>query len=109
MIGYVDTSGKARERDEGDTGLGYPCFSGPGIEVHGDLGGWAPGNEPSRLPEGIGRILPSKADVVVQIHYHPSGKPETDRSRIGLYFARRPIKQTLQWGLAGNFEFPLSP
>ena len=67
-----------------DPGLGYSCFSGPGIEIHGDLGGWAPGNEPARLPEGVGRLLPGKADVVVQIHYHPSGKPETDRSRIGL-------------------------
>jgi hypothetical protein len=109
MLTYVDMSGQARKRDEADPGLGYTCFSGPGIEIHGDLGGWAPGNEPSRLPEGIGRILPSKADVVVQIHYHPSGKPETDRSRIGLHFARQPIKQTLQWGLAGNFEFQLPP
>jgi thiol-disulfide isomerase/thioredoxin/mono/diheme cytochrome c family protein len=109
MLTYIDMSGQARKRDQSDPGLGYSCFSGPGIEIHGDLGGWAPGNEPSRLPEGIGRILPSKADVVVQIHYHPSGKPETDRSRIGLFFARQPIKQTLQWGLAGNFDFQLPP
>ncbi|MGE5756684.1 MAG: peroxiredoxin, partial [Planctomycetaceae bacterium] len=107
MLSYVDRSGQARKRDAADPGPGYQCFSGPGIEVHGDLGGWAPGNEPSRLPDGIGRILPSKADVVVQIHYHPSGKPEADRSRIGLHFARAPIKRTLQWGLVGNFGFQL--
>jgi hypothetical protein len=107
MLTYVDRSGQARKRDAADPGPGYLCFSGPGIEIHGDLGGWAPGIEPSRLPDGIGRILPSKADVVVQIHYHPSGKPETDRSRIGLHFAREPIKRTLHWGLAGNFDFQL--
>jgi len=100
MLAYVDTSGQGRKRDEADPGLGYECFSGPGVEIHGDLGGWAPGNEPSRLPDGVGRSLPKGADVIVQVHYHPNGKPETDRSRIGLHFARKPIKQVLHWGFA---------
>ena len=109
LLGYVDTTGQARKRDDADPGLGYTCFSGPGIEIHGDLGGWAPGNEPSRLPEGVGRLLPGNADVVVQIHYHPSGKPETDRSRIGLHFSKTPIKQTMQWSLAGKFDLKVPP
>jgi peroxiredoxin len=109
MLGYVDKTGKARERDEKDPGPGYTCFSGPGIEIHGDLGGWAPGNEPSRLPEGVGRLLPKDADVVVQIHYHPSGKPETDRSRIGLYFSRSPVRQTLHWSAAVKFDLKIPP
>lgn len=103
VLSYVDTSGKARELDAADPGLGYSCFSGPGVEIHGDLGGWAPGNEPSRLPDGIGRIMPKGADVVMQVHYHPSGKVETDRTRIGLYFAKTPIKQALHWSAAVNF------
>ncbi len=102
VLAYVDTAGQARKRDEADPGLGYSCFSGPGIEIHGDLGGWAPGNEPAFLPEGVGRILPSKADVVMQVHYHPSGKPETDRTRIGIYFAKKPIKQILHWSASLN-------
>ena len=102
ILAYVDTTGQGRKRDEADPGLGYSCFSGPGIEIHGDLGGWAPGNEPAFLPEGVGRILPSKADVVMQVHYNLSGKPETDRTRIGLYFARKPIKQILHWNAALN-------
>jgi hypothetical protein len=109
VLTYVDTSGKAREKDEADPGPGYMCFSGPGIEVHGDLGGWAPGNEPSRLPEGVGRVLPRKADVVMQVHYHPSGKPETDRTRVGLYFARKPIKQTLHWAAAAKWDLVVPP
>ena len=109
ILAYVDTSGQARKRDEADPGPGYSCFSGPGIEIHGDLGGWAPGNEPAFLPEGVGRSLPSKADVVVQLHYHPSGKPETDRTRIGLYFAKKPVKQVLHWNLAANFGLDIPP
>ena len=81
-------------------GPGYTCFSGPGVQIHGDLGGWAPGNQPSQLPDGIGRSLPKDADVVIQVHYHPSGKPEIDRTRIGLRFARKPVRQTLHWNAA---------
>lgn len=97
VLSYIDVSGKARERDAADDGPGYACFSGPLVEISGDLGGWAPGNDPSRLPDGIGRKLPSKADVVMQVHYHPSGKAETDRTRIGLYFSKTKIKQTFHW------------
>ncbi len=104
MLTYVDVKGEARKRDAGDPGPGYECFSGPQVEIHGDLGGWAPGNEPSRLPEGIGRSLPKGADVVMQLHYHPSGKPETDRSRVGLHFSRKPVKQILHWSAAINME-----
>jgi hypothetical protein len=99
VLGYVDTSGQGRKRDEADPGQGYSCFSGPEVEVFGDLGGWAPGNEPTFLPEGIGRLLPSKADAIIQVHYHPSGKPETDRTRVGIYFSKKPIKQALHTNL----------
>ena len=40
MLAYVDTSGVGRKHNEADPGLGYSCFSGPGVEIHGDLGGW---------------------------------------------------------------------
>ncbi|WP_435019030.1 redoxin family protein [Tundrisphaera sp. TA3] len=102
ILSYVDVSGMARKKDAADEGPGYSCFSGPGVETHGDLGGWAPGNEPAILPAGIGRSLPRGADVVTQIHYHPSGKPETDRTRIGLYFSKVPVKQVLHWNAALN-------
>jgi hypothetical protein len=38
----------------------------------------------------MGRELPAGADIVVQVHYHPSGKPESDTSEIGLYFTPKP-------------------
>jgi len=109
ILAYVDTSGKARERDQADPGPGYSCFGGPGEPIHGGLGGWAPGNLPHQLDEGIGRSLPRQSDIIVQVHYHPQGKPETDRSRIGLYFARKPVKQTLHWGFVINPGLELPP
>ena len=58
ILAYVDVSGEARKRDAADPGPGYSCFAGPGEPISGDLGGWAPGIQPSPLPEGIGRLLP---------------------------------------------------
>ena len=96
-MAFVETAGKGRLKDKAEPGPGYTSYSGPGVDIVGDLGGWAAGNEPVHLPEGMGRLLPKGADVILQIHYHPSGKPEVDRTQVGLYFARRPVKQTLQW------------
>ena len=109
ILAYVDTSGKARERDRADPGPGYSCFGGPGEPIHGGLGGWAPGNLPSELDEGIGRSLPGKSDVIVQVHYHPRGKAETDRSKIGIYFSRKPVKKSLHWAVAINPGLELPP
>jgi hypothetical protein len=109
ILSYVDISGKARERDLAEPGPGYSCFGGPGEPINGDLGGWAPGNRPSQLPEGIGRFLPKNGDIIIQVHYHPNGKPETDRSRLGLFFARKPVKQVLHWNAAANLDMQLPP
>jgi mono/diheme cytochrome c family protein len=109
ILAFVDTSGKARERDTADPGPGYSCFGGPGEPIHGGLGGWAPGNLPRRLDDGLGRSLPRGSDIIIQVHYHPQGKPETDRSRIGIYFARKPVKQILHWGVVINPELELPP
>ena len=102
VLAYVDTSGKARERDASEPGPGYTCFGGPGEPIHGGLGGWVPGNLPSQLDEGIGRSLPRQSDIIIQVHYHPRGKTETDRTRIGLYFARKPVKQIIHAAAALN-------
>jgi len=109
ILAFVDTSGKARERDQAEPGPGYTCFGGPGEPIHGGLGGWAPGNQPSFLPEGIGRSLPKESDVIVQVHYHPQGKAETDRSKIGLYLAKKPVKQAMHWGVVINPGLELPP
>ncbi|WZO97831.1 AhpC/TSA family protein [Isosphaeraceae bacterium EP7] len=108
---YLDVRGLGRERDTSDPGPGYMCFSGfTGDRIFGALGGWTPGNEAHFYGEGIGLNLPKGADVVMQVHYHPSGKPETDRTRLGIHFARKPIRQSLQWISAcadpETFELP---
>ena len=83
---FLDMSGEARRLDAAAGGSGYPCFGGPRIVPAGGLGGWAPGATPEPLPAGMGHVVEKGADLVIQIHYHPDGKPETDRSELGLTF-----------------------
>lgn len=97
VIAYLDTSGMARKLDEADPGPGYSTHGGgPGFIPSGFLGGWAPGNEPRRLPAGVGNALPKNSDIVLEVHYHKSGKPETDQTTVGLYYSREPISKRVR-------------
>jgi hypothetical protein len=102
VLAVFDTTGRARKLDQADKGPGYAVFGGFGtlptglpLLPTGSLGGWAPGKRPQTLPAGYGRYLPPGADVLLQVHYHKSGKPETDATRIGLYFAKGPIEKEI--------------
>lgn len=96
VIAYLDTSGKAREKDAADPGPGYTSFGGIGVTPSGTLGGWAPGLVPRLSPVGTGTLLPKGADIVLQVHYHKSGKPETDLTKIGLHFAKWPVDKRIR-------------
>jgi peroxiredoxin len=104
---FIDTLGQGRklERQEQaqsrvagelDQGPGYTSGMGVGFLPRGNLGGWAPGMGARRLPEGTCYFLPKNADVVMQMHYHRDGKLEKDGTRIGLYFAKKPVTKQLQ-------------
>ncbi|MGE5192210.1 MAG: redoxin domain-containing protein [Deltaproteobacteria bacterium] len=86
---YLDRSGAARKKDAADPGPGYGSFGGPGFLPSGSIGGWAPGGTPQPLRDGMGRQLQKGSDLVLQIHYHPSGKTETDQSAIGIHFVKQ--------------------
>jgi hypothetical protein len=50
--------------------------------------GWVPGNFPLFYPDGVAKVLPANADLVVNMHYAPSAKEETDQSEVHLYYAK---------------------
>ncbi len=93
---FLDDRGAARRLDALTPEPGYGKFGGPGFAPSGALGGWSVGNTPRALPGGMGRYLKQGSDLVMQIHYHPSGKAETDQSEVGLYFVKEPLAQSLK-------------
>ncbi|RYH00722.1 MAG: ascorbate-dependent monooxygenase [Alphaproteobacteria bacterium] len=103
-IAYLDTSGGARKLDEAEAGPGYTSFGGIGVAPSGALGGWAPGIMPRMAAEGSGILLPKGADIVLQVHYHRSGKAEKDLTKLGLYFAKGPVDKQIRTMILPNRE-----
>lgn len=106
---FVDTSGVAERLDALDPGPGYTCFGGPGFLPTSSLGGWAPGNRPRPLPDGIGMLLPKSSRVVMQVHYSArSGVVTPDRTSVALYYSKQPVQKRLLVApvINQNFRIP---
>ena len=76
--------------------------------VDSHLCGYAPGDLPSVYPEGTAKKVPAGSDLLFQIHYTPDGKVKTDRSKVGLIFAKAPVEhRAYTLGIAQRqFELP---
>lgn len=122
VLNFLDATGQARDLekkekarksdgDEKDHGPGYSVAMGVGFQPQGGLSGWAPGQVARHLPEGAGYLLPKGSDLVMQVHYHRNGRAETDRTQVGLYFAKKPIARRYQGmairgqGIGGSMLF----
>ena len=88
----VDKSGNSRAKDAKDPEPGFPGLDLPeGTESPGGhFLSWQPGRGSYRSPLGLAWTLPAGADVVVQLHLQPIGRPERVAPLIGLYFTDRP-------------------
>jgi hypothetical protein len=104
---WVDTSGEARRREASSGEVGYVAFGNPGFSPAAYLGGCVPGSTPRLFPPGIAEAYPLGGDLVLQVHYSPSGKPETDQTEIGIYFVREPVKRMLEWLRLGSFNIEI--
>lgn len=54
------------------------------------LGGWVAGAPPLTYPAGLPRALRPRTALMLMVHYHPSGKPETDQPELAFYRAAQP-------------------
>ena len=86
---FADTSGQGRKLAAGSPDGGYNCFGGAGVAA-GLIGGWAPGMTPREPIPGYATPLAKNTDLILQIHYHPSGAPAEDQSSLGLFFSGPP-------------------
>ena len=71
------------------------------------IAGYAPGSLPMQLAAGQAILIKAGSDIVFQMHYTTNGKPGTDRSRIGLVFAKEPPKQRVAGLAAYNADFKI--
>ena len=107
VLVYVDAAGASEklEAQEHDGQPGYTSYGGgPGFQTDRFIGAWAPGNEALMAPDGMGQRIPKGARLVLQVHYHKDGKPETDRTQIGIHFCNTTVdKEILNKYVANPF------
>jgi hypothetical protein len=73
------------------------------------LVGYAPGMEAQICPPGTAKLLPAGADIIFQMHYTANGKAVSDKTKIGLVFAKEPPKQRILTMNATNNRFVIPP
>jgi hypothetical protein len=103
LIAYV-RAGAVANMDGKD---GKPGFSGmqglglgiaPNMAPSGGLGGWAVGTTPVFLPDGQAIPLAKGTDLIINMHFHPTGKVESERATVGIYFADKAPEVTMFGG-----------
>jgi hypothetical protein len=72
------------------------------------LATYAPGTAPQVAPEGTAFRLEPGGIIELQMHYTTKGAPATDRTKVGLIFAKEPPAQELRPGqfINGSFTLP---
>jgi hypothetical protein len=72
---------------------------------------YAPGSAPEHWPDGMAKYIPAHSDLVFQMHYTTNGHAASDRTSLGIVFAKQPPKErvlTLQ--LANEHDtIPIPP
>jgi hypothetical protein len=93
VLYFADGNGRVHEKPQQGSEPGFSGMRAGGASI--PLGGWAVGAQPHLFPQGLALRVPKSSDLVVQYHFHPTGKPEAEKSVIGLYFAKKPPERTL--------------
>jgi len=84
-----------RDGRPGFGGMGSAGVSPGNPGAVGPLGGWAVGSTPAFLPEGVALPLPKGSDLILQMHFHLTGKPEMEQATVGIYFADKAPERRL--------------
>ena len=85
---------------------GTPVATGGLFNV---LAVWAVGTPATVYPDGMGRWVRKGQMLRTNLHYHPNGKPQVDRTRVGLYFGKGEMRKEVAAALAGNVTFSIPP
>jgi tetratricopeptide (TPR) repeat protein/mono/diheme cytochrome c family protein len=99
---HLDPTRSARRLDEQDPDPGYEGLVPFSVrDPAGYFLGWTPGQRPFVSKPENAWVLEKDTDLVVMMHMKPTGKPETIRASIGLYFSTEPpshVPATLRLG-----------
>ena len=73
------------------------------------LGGITPNMPGETYDPGVARRLPANSEIILQMHYTTNGAPTSDRTSIGVIYAKEPPKKALGGGMIMNVAFSIPP
>lgn len=106
----LDNTGAAAKLDLKDPGPGYQMYGDPGFVPSGGLGNWVVGHyDGDSLPEGISRLAKGSSDLVLQMHFHPTGKEEKVQAEVAIYFEPKPPRHVMTRAFLVKFDLDIPP
>ncbi len=84
------------------TESGLPKTESGALSGASKLLSWVPGRGVDVHRPNVGKRIPAGKYLNWQMHYNPTGKPETDRSRLGIWFNKVPVTHELLIRQAGD-------
>jgi hypothetical protein len=106
----IDREGKARREEKDDDLPGSFSAGSPiGQLLPGCMATWTPGRDPVPQPDGLSVPWTAGADLVLQLHLHPSGKFEVEQSSIGIFLTDQPPKRSMADILLIDTDIDIAP
>jgi hypothetical protein len=93
---------------EGGSGI-FRDGSGKDDDGSNFLCGMSPGRDADVWEPGTAKRIPAGATIVLQVHYARSGSEQTDRSSVGLIFAKQPPDKAVMTRPVSNYHFQIPP
>ncbi len=75
----------------------------------GNIGGVTPNKPGMTFPDGVARLLRKNQDIILQMHYTTNGTAASDRTQVGIVFAKDAPSKLAAGGLAINLRFVIPP
>ena len=111
VIAYVVKPGKVPlpKGNQLDDDVGRRLFNNPADDDPDSpdaVASFVPGDQVTQYPAGLARRITKGSQLIFEVHYTPNGKEGTDRSSVGLVYAkRRPsTRSTTTWRSTGSLS-----
>lgn len=73
------------------------------------LAGWAPGDMPTLYAPGTAKRVRKGSRLMFEVHYTPNGTAQSDRSSVGISFAKEPPKHVAETNILANMLLRIPP
>ncbi len=100
-------SGGAEEAEKEKRPKGQSLFPAP-ERLGAGIGGFAPGTSTMQFEPGAAMLIRAGSTVVLQMHYTTNGTAQTDRTKLGMFFAKEMPKVEMRMGtlINGQLNIP---